>query len=208
MKSVLRGNILISFLFLFINSCSKDASVAEEPVITYTLSVSASDGGSVDPSSGTYNENSSVTITAAPSTGFEFTGWSGDASGTDNPLTVTMTGNKSITATFSRIQYTLNVGVVGQGSVSQEVISAAKTSEEYNSGTVVRLSATPENGWVFNSWSGSSTETTNEIDVTIDGTKSVTATFEQQISNVIENGVFTGVGKWKIRRRTISEKNC
>ena len=82
-------------------------------------------------------ENSSVTITAAPSNGFEFTGWSGDASGTDNPLTVTMTGNKSITATFSRIQYTLNVGVVGQGSVSQEVISAAKTSEEYNSGTVV-----------------------------------------------------------------------
>jgi surface protein len=59
---------------------------------------------------------------------------------------------------------------------------------------------------VFNNWSGSSTETTNEIDVTIDGTKSVTATFEQQISNVIENDVFTGVGKWKIRRGTISEK--
>ncbi len=40
-----------------------------------------------------------------------------------------MTGNKTITATFSRIQYTLNVGVVGQGSVSQEITSAAKTEE-------------------------------------------------------------------------------
>ncbi|MDA9330639.1 BspA family leucine-rich repeat surface protein [Flavobacteriaceae bacterium] len=192
---------LILYIFLILLACSKDAPLPDEPVITkYTLSVSASDGGNVDPSSGTFNENSSVVITATPSAGFEFTEWSGDASGTDNPLTVTMTGNKSITATFSRIQYTLNVGVVGQGSVSQEITSAAKTEEEYNSGDIVRLTATPESGWVFNSWSGSSTATTNEIDVAIDGTKSVTATFEEQISNVLQDGVFAGVGKWKIRK--------
>ena len=192
---------LILYIFLILLACSKDAPLPDEPVITkYTLSVSASDGGNVDPSSGTYNENSSVVITATPSAGYEFTEWTGDASGTDNPLTVTMTGNKTITATFSRIQYTLNVGVVGQGSVTKEVTDPDKTSEEYNSGTVVRLNATPENGWVFNSWSGSSTETTNEIDVAIDGTKSVTATFEEQISNVLQNGVFLGVGKWKIRK--------
>ncbi|MDC1402751.1 hypothetical protein N8333_05815, partial [Flavobacteriaceae bacterium] len=200
MKSLFRSSLLIFSLFLVINSCSKDAPLPDEPVITkYTLSVSASDGGNVDPSSGTFNENSSVVVTATPSAGYEFTGWSGDVSGTDNPLTVTMTGNKSITATFSRIQYTLNVGVVGQGSVSQEITSAAKTEEQYNSGDVVRLTATPDTGWIFNSWSGSSTQTTNEIDVAIDGTKSVTATFEQQISNVLQDGVFAGVGKWKIR---------
>ena len=200
MKFLDKGALLIFSLFLVINSCSKDSPVADTPTVTYTLSVSASDGGNVDPSSGTYNENSSVVITATPSAGYEFTEWSGDASGTDNPLTVTMTGNKTITATFSRIQYTLNVGVVGQGSVSQEITSAAKTEEEYNSGDIVRLTATPESGWVFNSWSGSSTATTNEIDVAIDGTKSVTATFEEQISNVLQDGVFAGVGKWKIRK--------
>ena len=202
MKFLNKGALLIFSLFLVINSCSKDSPVADTPTptVTYTLSVSASDGGNVDPSSGTYNENSSVVITATPSAGFEFTEWTGDASGTDNPLTVTMTGNKTITATFSRIQYTLNVGVVGQGFVSQEITSAAKTEEEYNSGDIVRLTATPESGWVFNSWSGSSTATTNEIDVAIDGTKSVTATFEEQISNVIQDGVFAGVGKWKIRK--------
>ena len=191
---------LILCIFLILLACSKDSPTPDTPTVTYTLSVSASDGGNVDPSSGTHNENSTVVITATPSAGFEFTGWSGDASGTDNPLTVTMTGNKTITATFSRIQYTLNVGVVGQGSVSQEITSAAKTEEEYNSGDIVRLTATPESGWVFNSWSGSSTATTNEIDVAIDGTKSVTATFEEQISNVLQNGVFLGVGKWKIRK--------
>ncbi len=72
--------------------------------------------------------------------------------------------------------------------------------KKYNSGDVVRLTATPDTGWVFNSWSGSSTQTTNEIDVAIDGTKSVTATFEEQISNVLQDGVFLGVGKWKIRK--------
>ncbi|MDA9985253.1 DUF5011 domain-containing protein, partial [Flavobacteriaceae bacterium] len=193
---------LILYIFLILLACSKDAPLPDEPVITkYTLSVSASDGGNVDPSSGTFNENSSVVITATPSAGFEFTEWTGDASGTDNPLTVKMTGNKTITATFSRIQYTLNVSVVGQGSVSQEINSVAKTEEEYNSGDVVSLTATPESGWVFNSWSGSSTATTNEIDVAIDGTKSVTATFEEQISNVLQNGVFLGVGRWKIRKK-------
>ena len=202
MINTIKSSLLIFSLFLIINSCSKDSPLPDTPTptVTYTLSVSASDGGNVDPSSGTHNENSTVVITATPSAGFEFTGWSGDASGTDNPLTVTMTGNKTITATFSRIQYTLNVGVVGQGSVSQEITSAAKTEEQYNSGDVVRLTATPDTGWIFNSWSGSSTQTTNEIDVAIDGTKSVTATFEEQISNVLQDGVFLGVGKWKIRK--------
>jgi len=185
---------VLSFL-LVINSCSKDT-----PVVKYTLSVSASEGGTVDKTGGSYDEGSSVVITAIPDEGYEFIEWSGDASGNTNPLSLTMTGDKTITATFGRIQYTLNVGVVGQGSVAKEVINPAKTSEEYNSGTVVRLNATPDTGWIFKSWSGSSTQTTNEIDVAIDATKSVTATFEEQISNVLQDGVFLGVGKWKIRK--------
>jgi len=139
---------VISFL-LVINSCSKDT-----PVVKYTLSVSASEGGTVDKTGGSYDEGSSVVITAIPNEGYEFIEWSGDASGNTNPLTVTMTGDKTITATFSRARYTLNVGVVGQGSVTKEVINPAKTSEEYNSGTVVRLNATPDTGWIFKNWSG------------------------------------------------------
>ena len=102
------------------------------------------------------------------------------------------------------IKYTLNVCIVGQASVEQEIISSVETSEQYNSGDVVRLNALPSSGFVFTGWSGSSTATTNEIDIVIDGTKSVIATFEQQISNVLQDGVFSGVGKWKIRRRTLA----
>jgi uncharacterized repeat protein (TIGR02543 family) len=44
-----------------------------------------------------------VTLTATPAAGFTFMGWSGDASGTDNPLKVVMDGNKTITATFADV---------------------------------------------------------------------------------------------------------
>ena len=192
------------FAFFILLSCSKDSPLpAPTATITYTLTAIASEGGTVNNTGGTYNENSNVSITATADAGYEFTSWSGDASGTDNPLTVSMNSNKTITANFIRTQYTLSVGKIGEGTITQEVISSDKTSEEYNSGDVVRLIATPSSGSIFNSWSGSSTETTNQIDVTIDGTKSVTATFEETISQVLAaNDTFLGVGKWKIRKRT------
>ena len=168
--------------------------------------VAASEGGSVDTSGGTYNENSNVTVTAAPAEGYVFSGWTGNASGSTNPLTVSMTGNKDITATFSRNQYALTVGVVGQGSVDQELVSSAKSKTDYDSGSTVRLTATPSSGSIFNSWSGSSTETTNQIDITINGTKSVIATFEEQLTQLSTAGVFNGLGRW-VFRTTDSSSN-
>ena len=121
-----------------------------------------------------------------------------------------MTGDKTITANFNRITFGLNVGVVGQGTVSKELISSSKT-DEYNQGSVVRLNASSEAPWLFIDWSGASTATTNQIDLTIDSSKSVTATFEERISQVLNpDNIFNGVGKWKIRRPPSSNKsqNC
>ena len=82
MKSILRGNILISFLFLFINSCSKDASVLEEQAPTqYTLTVTTSEGGFVTPdANGTYDAGAQLTLSAIPNEGYTFCRWLG----TDN----------------------------------------------------------------------------------------------------------------------------
>ena len=79
MKSILRGNILISFLFLFINSCSKDASVPEEQApIQYTLTITTSEGGFVTPDAdGTYDAGALLTITATPDEGYKFDRFSG-----------------------------------------------------------------------------------------------------------------------------------
>lgn len=44
-----------------------------------------------------------ITLTAKPSTGYEFTGWSGDCSGTTTPLTLdTKAKNNNCTATFTK----------------------------------------------------------------------------------------------------------
>jgi len=42
-----------------------------------------------------------VTLTATPATGWAFSGWSGDLSGSANPATITIDANKIVTATFS-----------------------------------------------------------------------------------------------------------
>ncbi|MAM15671.1 MAG: hypothetical protein CMC10_00025, partial [Flavobacteriaceae bacterium] len=64
-----------------------------------------------------------------------------------------------------------------------------------------RLNANPNSGSLFTTWSGSTSETSSEIDITLDGTKSVTATFEEQIFDLVnEENVFIGTGRWKIRK--------
>ena len=111
MKSILRNTILISFLLLFVNSCSKDAPVSEEPSTTqYTLTVNASEGGSVTPdANGTYDRGATITVTAAPNIGYVFYRWEG----TDNDkpygcwagpgkcrTAITMNSNRDVQAFF------------------------------------------------------------------------------------------------------------
>jgi hypothetical protein len=68
---------------------------------TYTLSVVASNGAvSRNPDQANYFSNSIVILTAIPTNGYQFSHWSGDAAGTQNPLLVLMTTNKNITANF------------------------------------------------------------------------------------------------------------
>jgi uncharacterized repeat protein (TIGR02543 family) len=80
-----------------------DAFVAKISA-TYTLTIAAGAGGRTSPSPGTYTYDSAtkVSIKATPNRGYRFSGWSGDASGTTNPITITMDSNKSIKANFIR----------------------------------------------------------------------------------------------------------
>ncbi len=67
---------------------------------TLTATVNPVNGGTVS-GAGTYASGTAVTVTAAPAAGYVFTGWSGDASGTNASVTVTMNGNKAVAANFS-----------------------------------------------------------------------------------------------------------
>lgn len=70
-----------------------------------TLTISALTGGTTDPTPGShsYDYGTQVSVTAIPNNGYQFDHWSGDASGTSNPVIITMDADKSITANFTAI---------------------------------------------------------------------------------------------------------
>jgi len=88
--------------------CSID-SYAYVPIFdqTYHLAASAnpSQGGVVasdppDCATGSCDPGTEVELTATPNEGYEFVGWSGDVSGSDNPTSLVLDTNKSVSANF------------------------------------------------------------------------------------------------------------
>jgi len=69
----------------------------------HILTLSATAGGTTDPEPGTYpyDGGTEVAIKGIPNSGYRFTNWSGDASGTYYQITIAMDSDKSITANFS-----------------------------------------------------------------------------------------------------------
>jgi uncharacterized repeat protein (TIGR02543 family) len=146
--------------------------------VYYTLTVNVVGNGSVteSPAAAIYLSGTVVTLTAVPSAGWTFQGWSGDVSGPQNPVDITMDTDKSVMAAFMQVAhyYTLTVNVVGGGSVTESPLNAT-----YLSGTVVTLTAVPSAGWTFQGWSGDVSGQQNAVSITMNGNKEVTATFIQ-----------------------------
>lgn len=80
-------------------SAAATATVTVQPAL-YTLSVSATSGGSVS-GGGSYAPNALAPAAAAADPGNAFTGWTGDASGTTPSVSVLMNSNKSVMAHFA-----------------------------------------------------------------------------------------------------------
>jgi len=78
-----------------------------KPEVYYWLRIYTTAGGTTIPSPGEYKykEDSTVNITAVPYTHYRFSSWTGDVSSTENPITITMDKDISITANFLRVIY-------------------------------------------------------------------------------------------------------
>jgi uncharacterized repeat protein (TIGR02543 family) len=162
------------FTNLILISAVTFAGCKKESVVTYELNVTATNGTVVkNPNLAVYESGSSIQLTATPNSGYTFTSWSGNATGATNPLTISMDANKNIAANFTAI---VNTYVLNVTATNGTVIKNPDQST-YPDGTTVQLTATPNSGYTFASWSGDATGTTNTITVTVTSNKNIVANF-------------------------------
>ncbi len=163
---------LLLSLFLF-TQCSTENT----PIYSLTTNVNPSEAGSINPSSGEYDEGTEVELMASPNEHWIFNGWQGDHSGNQNPASIVMDSDKSITAQFIKRDYPLTINVEGEGHVEEEIIQQKTT--DYPHGTIVQLTANPAEGWEFIEWSGHLDGSENPQTITIQDETSVNALFEE-----------------------------
>jgi hypothetical protein len=168
-------------------SCSSGTEEEPAPVVRYTLTTAANPtaGGTVAPTTGFYTEGATVSITATPAGEYVFSSWTG-ATGTTATTSVVMNSNKTVTANFVKKQYPLTIEIEGEGTVSEKVIKAGLATD-YNSGTIVELTAEPTGDWEFVEWSGDITSTENPVQITIDQAKTVKARFIEPINYLVNS---------------------
>ena len=108
------------------------SSTSTTSVTQYSLTVSAGTGGSVSTSGGTYDDGSSVSITATPNDGYEFTGWNGSNS-TNSTISITINSNTAIEALFTEIPAQASTETTSTETASTETTSTETASIETTS---------------------------------------------------------------------------
>ncbi len=182
------------------------AIFTELPKYALSIAVSPSTAGKVTSAVGGINCGSDssvcnvnlggkVTLTATPSLGYSFKGWSGACTGTATTCTVSMTAAKSVTATFEVKTYPLTITKSANlGSVSSSpagINCDTICSYNFEEGSNVTLTATAISG-TFTGWSGGCTGTAPTCTVNMSAAKSVTANFSSgyllSLSTTVDNG--------------------
>ncbi len=108
-----------------------------------------------------YTPGSRVTLTATPQPGSRFLSWGGACASAASSATcpLTLSGSTvSVSATFAQISYSLNVKVVGAGTVTANgspCTSSSPCTQSYVSGSSVTLHMSSTGGQVFSGWSSS-----------------------------------------------------
>jgi len=158
----------------------------------------------------TFEEGSSLALSAIPSAGFEFDHWEAQCVGSTSPsCTLTMSSNLSVIAVFKEVvqepnYYSLNMGVSGAGSIqnAQYNISCADEtcSKMFEDGSKLALSAAPAAGYEFDRWEVQCIGSTSpSCSLTMNSNLSVIAVFKQKTVNfslsiaVVGNGTVQNI---------------
>lgn len=123
-------------------------------------------------------EDSSCTeVDAVGDANYHFTDWTGDYTGTENPLTVTdVTSSMTVTANFAIDQHTVTFNAGSNGNVNgqPQVVQVV----DHGSGCT-EVTASPSTGYHFKEWTGDYTGTNNPLTIeNVIADMTVTANFE------------------------------
>ena len=140
-------------------------AIFEANVQRYTITVmSANNNMGTVSGGGTYEEGTQATITATPAENHHFVSW--NDGNTDNPRTITVTGDATYIANFAEdIQVTTYTITVMSANNNMGTVSGSGTYEE---GTQATITATPAENHHFVSWNDGNTDNPRTITVTGD----------------------------------------
>jgi len=147
------------------------------PAYTITSSVQGGNG-TLTPLTQSVSQGSSASVAIAPTVGYRLSALT-DNGAPVSPLPAgtsytipSVTSDHTVIGSFAVNTYALTVNVSGSGTVAK-----FPDQSTYTHGATVQLTATSSPGWTFTGWSGNLTGTANPSVVTMDATKTVTATF-------------------------------
>jgi len=146
---------------------------------SYTLETQVSGEGAVlrTPDKALFTRGETVELTAVPDNGWGFVGWSGDLESSENPAEINMDGDKSVTATFTRNQHTVNLVADPQegGTVTD--------GGSYFFGDEATVTAQASDCYLFTGWyeSGLLVSESAEYSFTVDGDRELEAKFTKAV---------------------------
>ena len=194
----------LCFLTLILAGCggSSNSGSTTPPPTTYVLTVTApaANTGTITSNPGaiscpgtctaSFNQNTQVTLTAAPAANYTFGGWGGACSGTSLTCQITITAATTVTATFTAstvptFAVTVTIGGTGAGTVTSAAVgiscaSGATTGCTANvaQNTQVTLTEAPGTTSAFTGWSGAGcTGTGTTCTFTVTAATAITANF-------------------------------
>ena len=131
-----------------------------------------------------YLHGTSVTLTAHPQAAFSFSGWQGDAAGTELNTVVVMDDDKTVSAILSPPCYSLTL-LENSGTEGNVTVATAPncTASSYTLGTDIVVQASPADGFAFKHWSGDFFSYAAESSFTILGDMEIAANFGQPPSH-------------------------
>ena len=138
------------------------------------------------------HEGLAINLEATPDVGYHFLEWQEDATSlsTDNPYSITVSGDQTLTAIFEINNYSLSYAAAANGTLTGEISQNVDHGQDGNIVTAV-----PDEGFHFVEWSDGVTSA-SRTDLAVVGDISVTAEFAINTYSLVytanQNGTISG----------------